>query len=86
MRADHAGVIDHRIEERVGAARRKEHGAAIGLDRAGVDGGSVERSLVNAHTDEAVADHVQADTITRSERHRAGTSHDHAIVAHLRAG
>src|SRR5712692_3526491 len=37
--ADDAAVVDDSVEERIRAARGEEHAAAVGLDRAGVDGG-----------------------------------------------
>ena len=42
IRADDAGVVDHGIEQRVRAARGEDDVAAVGVDGAGVDGGSVQ--------------------------------------------
>src|SRR5204863_3215737 len=80
--ADHARVVDHCIEKRVGAARRKEDVATVGFDASRVDCGSVERCLIHAHPDQSVTDHVETYAITRGERHGTGARDDHAVVAY----
>ncbi len=82
--ADHAGGVDHGIEQRVHALRLEEHRAAVGLQRPPVDHRSAVSGFVDDHADQAVAN-AERNAISGRQRHLAGVRDDHSVVLHLRA-
>src|SRR5262249_55406106 len=67
--ADHAVVVEHRVEQGVGALGGEGDAAAVGGYAAAVADGGAQGRFVHRDFDQAVADQVEADAVARRQRH-----------------
>ena len=82
---DHAGVVDHGLEQVAGRLRREYHSAAVGLHQAAVLHQCTHCALIHRHVEQPVAGHVKRDGLARRQRHRAQPRIDRAFVRNVSA-
>ncbi len=82
---DHAGVVDHRLQEGVPGIGGEEDGAAVGLDQAAVLGQSVQSGVTDLEVQQAVAGERQRDGAAGAEGGGSAGGGEGAVVDDLAA-
>ena len=85
LRLDHAGVVDHGLEQGVASIGGEQYLAAVGFDQLMVFHHGIDHGLIDLHVKQAITGKIQGDRIASGQGHGTLVGDDDAVVAHRAA-
>ena len=82
---DHAGVVDHGLQQSLTGIGGEQHLAAVSTDQLVVFHQGVDHRLIDLHVEQAIAGKIQGYGIAGGQGHAALIGDDYAVVAHRAA-